>query len=287
MRDDVREITWQDHMNEKYDSVNGRNVWVEWQGNRLEVKVIKETLARVPEKEKGPCKGFSDSARFRCLRFVAGIDWQAAGESYFCTLTYPDHVDWGTYAIRQKHLSNLQTLLRRHYERPVGFLWRIEWKVRQSGVCSGLLAPHVHALIFNAPMLTKMNVWKWWMSAIGERDYANVDCEELYNRTRVGLYIAKYSAKQDGLLGYDAYLGKAFAGRAWGHRYKASIPRFPVKKWQTTLNAKTVAVMHEVRGDATCWALGYNDSFTVLGDKAQACGAFMARLTVDGEIPNV
>ncbi len=283
----MKEVTWDDVVNPKYDANHGRNIWFELQGQRLEVKVVKETRPDTPPGGSGRIAGFSQGARFRCLKFVSSIDWKNAGECWFVTLTYPDRVDWHEYETRQSHLSNFQTYLRRHYEKPIGFLWRIEWRVRQSGKCVGLIAPHFHLLVFGAPMLTKANVWNWWMQSIGERLYADVDVEELYNQTRVGLYIAKYASKEDTLLGYAANLGNDISGGSWGKRYKGSIPRFPVIRWRTTLNEKVEAVMREARGYAECERLGYNDSFTVLGPVAEELGAYCRRYTVDGELPNV
>lgn len=276
-----------DHLNSNWDGRHGRNVWIEWQGDRLQVRVQKETKAMVPEPKRGEVSGFSDSSRFRCLKFVAGIDWKAGGECWFLTLTYPDTIEWHEPAIRQLHLSNFQTKLRRHYDRPIGFVWRTEWLPRKSGRCEGEIAPHFHLVVFNAPLLTRQVAWNFWMESIGEHVYADVWVEELYNAARVGLYIAKYAAKQIPLLGYGAYLGKALSGRAWGARYAGNIPRHAVKKWRTTENEKTREVMHVARGEATCWALGYNDSFTILGPAAKAMGEYMSRYTVDGEVPNV
>lgn len=283
----MQEITWQDIHNEKWDGEHGRNVWFELQGQRLECKVIKEHLAVTPPGGSGRIVGFSPGARFRCLKFVSSIDWKNAGECYFLTLSYPDRIDWTDFPTRQSHISNFQTHLRRYYKKPIGFLWRIEWRVRQSGKCVGLIAPHFHLLVFGAPMLTKVNVWNWWMDSIGEHVYADVDVEELYNATRVGLYIAKYASKDSPLLGYDANLGKEISGGAWGKRYESSIARFPVIKWRVRINEKVEAVMREARGYAECERLGYNDSFTVLGPVAAELGAFCRRYTVDGELPNV
>ncbi len=282
-----RELSLILNRNENWDGADGQNVWVEWQGKRLKVTVQKPERRDTPKVKRGRICGFTDGARFRCLKFIAGIDWASAGECYFLTLGYPDHIPWGEYVDRQMHLSNFQTLLRRHYDRPVPFSWRTEWMVRKSGACVGLIAPHNHLLVYGAQMLTKKNVWDWWMRAIGERDYANVSCEEVYNAARVGLYTAKYAAKQDPcILGYDAYLGNPF-GRSWGSRYAKLIPMMPKVEWRCRLDDKTREVMHVARGHATCWALGYNDSFTVLGAAAEACGRFFAQATVDGEVPNV
>jgi hypothetical protein len=280
-------ITAMLHRNPDYDYKHGRNVIVEWQGDRLTVKVVNALKRETPKGGSKAIHGFSEGARFRCLKYVAGIKWEDVGESYYVTLTYPDHIDWSEHSTRQSHLSNFQAKLRRHYDRPVAFLWRTEWQTRKSGVCIGLAAPHFHLLVFNCPLLTKTNVWNWWMDCIGEHVYVDVDVEGLYNRERVGLYMAKYAAKQDALLGYVADLDRTVSGGAWGKRYEHLIPRAETKRWVTTLNDKTAAIMREARGYCECEMLGYNDSFTVLGPLAAECGRFMARYTVDGELPNV
>jgi len=241
----------------------------------------------LPEIKRGIVKGYTDSSRFRSLQYIAGIDWKSAGECYFATLSYPDTSQWEDYEIRQRHLTQFARDLKTHYDRPIGFVWRIEWLTRKSGERIGMMAPHVHMLLFNCPNLTNRNLNLWWQRSLQWDQYVNTLVEYLRDREIVGIYICKYGAKQDSLLGYDAYLSSVISGRAWGHRYASHIPRHPVVEKRLALNGKIEACMHAARGFAACEMMGYNESFTVLGPDAVELIDFMSRYTVDGEIPDV
>lgn len=169
-------------LNQHWEGDDGRNVWIEWQGERLTVKVLQDPARIVPTEKRGVIRGYSDSSRFRSLNFIAGVDWINAGECWFVTLTYPDLVDWSDYTVRQMHLSTFARHLQTHYQRPIPFVWRIEWKVRQSGICVGQVAPHVHLLVFNAPLLTNRNVNDWWARSLQWTEYVNTCVEYLRDR---------------------------------------------------------------------------------------------------------
>lgn len=106
----------------------------------------------------------------------------------------------------------------------VGFLWRIEWKIRQSGKHRGQPLPHFHLIVFNVRFIDKRLIRDWWRSATGTSDLGITWVDKLSDRRKHEVYIAKYCAKVEPLfvLDYATYLHTM--GRHWGVRGPEAIP---------------------------------------------------------------
>ena len=124
-----------------------------WQGAGL-IKVVKQKRDRIiPEgsiqqSKRGLIHGFSRASRRRMMQFLAKIRLDE-GLPLFGTTTYPDIFPDDA----EKFKRDLQTLIERLKRRfpQVGLIWRLEFKVRKSGVNAGKVAPHFHWLLWNVP----------------------------------------------------------------------------------------------------------------------------------------
>ncbi|HTX21140.1 MAG TPA: hypothetical protein VMD27_04640 [Candidatus Aquilonibacter sp.] len=124
-----------------------------WTGAGL-IKVIRQGRHRIaPEnsglqKKRGKIHGFSRASRRRMMQFLAKVRLDEL-LPLFGTTTYPDIFPDEA----EKFKRDLQTLIERLKRRfpLVGLLWRLEFKIRKSGVNVGKVAPHFHWLLWNVP----------------------------------------------------------------------------------------------------------------------------------------
>jgi hypothetical protein len=124
-----------------------------WQGAGL-IKVVKQGRDRIipenslPQKKRGQIHGFSRASRRRMMQYLAKVRLDE-GLPLFGTTTYPDIFPEAA----EKFKRDLQTLIERLKRRfpLVGLLWRLEFKVRKSGLNAGKIAPHFHWLLWNVP----------------------------------------------------------------------------------------------------------------------------------------
>ena len=141
--------------------ISSRNVFNPYDEGRIEVwagaglikairqgrnKIIPENSTK--QKKRGLIHGFSRSSRRRMMQFLAKVRLDGL-LPLFGTTTYPDIFPDEA----EKFKRDLQTLIERLKRRfpLVGLLWRLEFKVRKSGVNVGKVAPHFHWLLWNVP----------------------------------------------------------------------------------------------------------------------------------------
>lgn len=124
-----------------------------WAGAGL-VKVIKQGRHKIiPEgdlkqKKRGQIHGFSRASRRRMMQFLAKVRLDEL-LPLFGTTTYPDIFPDEAESFK-RDLRTLIERLKRRFPRS-GLLWRLEFKVRKSGVNAGKVAPHFHWLLWNVP----------------------------------------------------------------------------------------------------------------------------------------
>lgn len=203
---------------------------------RVEVQGERVTLAECyirqemnPFLKRGNIVTFSDAARRRMLRMIAGIDWDAAGSVLFTTLTYPPSEENHTMKERSTHRAKFHRFIEHHFGRQVGALWRVEWKERKSGPTKGQVAPHIHQLYFGVRFLSKRLCAEKWGKAIGCKTPPVVDVQRLDTYKKVRIYICKYCAKKTDvpLLDYVPYRNRT--GRHSGIMRKNLIPWHPLE----------------------------------------------------------
>src|SRR5207253_6592984 len=84
------------------------------QGQLLKARKLWNWNRSRPGEHRGVCAGYTDAARVRMLQVVAAIDWKAAGEILFVTLTYPDCVANATYRERTTQRSLMQRYIEKY-----------------------------------------------------------------------------------------------------------------------------------------------------------------------------
>ncbi len=113
-----------------------------------------------PPPKRGDVLTFSKASRRRLLDKLAQVRRDQV--PVFVTLTYPD--DFPAYREDYKnHLDLFGQRLRRRWSASSA-IWKIEFKVRLSGVNAGKLAPHYHLFVFGAP-------WRFGLEAEKGRHY--------------------------------------------------------------------------------------------------------------------
>jgi len=162
--------------------------------------------------------GFSSSSRRRLMRLIASLERDE--RPIFVTMTYPD-IFPDDLAKWKRDVDVFGKRLKRKHPQ-AGFIWRIEFKERQSGVSAGKLAPHFHLLVYGVGYRDLLG-WvsgAWW-SVVGSqnRDHLRVGTrvEHIYSWGGIMRYVGKYIAKEDD---YPA----GWQGRAWGVVGRVNLP---------------------------------------------------------------
>lgn len=167
---------------------------------------------------RGDVVGFSSASRRRLMRLIASLERDA--RPVFVTMTYPDVFPEGLDKWK-RDIDVFGKRLARQYPQ-AGFLWRIEFKERQSGESRGRVAPHFHLLVYGASY-RDLRGWvpgAWW-AAVGSRhaDHLRVGTrvEHIYSWGGIMRYVGKYIAKEDD---YPS----EWQGRAWGVIGRGNLP---------------------------------------------------------------
>ncbi len=168
--------------------------------------------------ERGVVTGFSSASRRRLMRLIASLE---RGERpIFVTMTYPD-VFPGELSKWKRDIDVFgKRLARKHPE--TGFIWRIEFKERKSGLSAGKIAPHFHLLVYGGGY---RDLLKWvpiaWWAVVGSKneDHLRVGTrvERIHSFAGIMRYVGKYIAKEDD---YPTN----WQGRAWGVIGRARLP---------------------------------------------------------------
>jgi len=189
------------------------------QGDLLEVTYVSSKPApRRPGKRKA-VSGFSPSARLRMLKRMATVYWEGVGPSLFVTVGYPDSRVLRGKEERTKDRHRLFRDMEKHLGREIGLLWRIEWVTRKSGDYLGMMAPHVHLIVFGCKWFDCHQLNKLWRGVLAVDGYLRTEVQAIKGQRDVAKYVAKYAAKmpEASSLVIPSYLN--IEGRHWGiHR---------------------------------------------------------------------
>ncbi len=168
--------------------------------------------------ERGIVTGFSSASRRRLMRLIASLEREA--RPIFVTMTYPD-IFPDDLARWKRDIDVFGKRMARMYPQ-AGFLWRVEFKERKSGVSAGKMAPHFHLLVFGVGYRDLLG-WvpmAWWsVVGSGDSDHLKVGTrvERIYSWGGIMRYVGKYIAKTDGY-------PDGWRGRAWGVIGRANLP---------------------------------------------------------------
>lgn len=184
-----------------------------WEGASLVVAQLGKMQVRTGRRhewKRGDITEFSKASRRRILRLVATL--KRTEISMFVTLTYPDDFERNPRIVKT-HLDKFFKRLLRKFPNAI-ILWRMEPKVRKSGVSAGEIAPHFHLLIWNVEY-KKLREWipLNWYEVVGSGDERHLDAgtsvEPVKSSRGVMFYTAKYICKS------DSYIMPGW-GRYWG-----------------------------------------------------------------------
>lgn len=171
-----------------------------------------------PSRVKGDIVGFSIHSRRRLMRLIASTERD--NRPLFVTLTYPDEFDQD----KAKWKRDVDVFGKR-FSRAFpghGFIWRIEFKERRSGVNVGLIAPHFHLLVWGVSITDFREFGdKAWYSVVGSGDKrhfgAGVSSERVRRWGGTMAYVSKYIAKVEGV-------PAGWSGRVWGAVGREKLP---------------------------------------------------------------
>jgi len=245
------------------------------QGKYLKWQVIQpHKQSRTPGKRQAITE-YTDASRFRLLSLMAKLDWAKATPSLFVTLTYPDEIVINDYRDTNKHRWVFWRYMEKHLQRHVTGLWRIEWKVRQTGRKINYIYPHFHLLVFGVQFIAWQELRQWWKDTIGHQDYVRTEVKALTSKGRYAAKAKTYAAKEDVSLVNATYLNSSPTGRAWGVFRKNELP----------LCAKITTILNECDLAKFGHALAMKDrpqinkygngSFTLLGERSDLIGKFI------------
>jgi len=186
--------------------ISSRNVFNPYDEGRIEVwvgaglikamrqgrhKIIPENSTK--QKKRGLIHGFSRSSRRRMMQFLAKVCLDGL-LPLFGTTTYPDIFPDEA----EKFKRDLQTLIERLKRRfpLIGLLWRLEFKVRKSGVNVGKVAPHFHWLLWNVPRQFdfKAETGKWAKITKG-RDGTWLETVKFYDGDKIATVVNPVSGQ--------------------------------------------------------------------------------------------
>lgn len=170
---------------------------------------------------RGLVTGYSSASRRRQMRLIASLE--RSERPIFVTMTYPD-VFTDEVAKWKRDIDVFGKRLARHAP-DAGFVWRIEFKERQSGGSKGRVAPHFHLLIYSASY-SDLRSWvpKAWYGVVGSgnEDHlkAGTRVERVHSYAGIMRYVGKYIAKVE-----EFPLG--WLGRVWGVVGREKLPWAP------------------------------------------------------------
>lgn len=192
-----------------------------WLTGRL-IKVTKSGVCMgvVSSCRRGKVKAFGKNHRRRLLYKLGMIDKSIVPD--FVSLTYPGRYEGDVESAKR----DLNVLNKRMTRLGAAAIWRLEWKVRQSGESVGLSVPHFHMFVWRPAGWTRKDYMRWvtqaWYEVVGscQADHLKAGTRVEYMRSWHGVscYAAKYIGK------VDESAVPENCGRQWGVINRKLIP---------------------------------------------------------------
>lgn len=254
-----------------------------WQGELLEITYLpKDKQYRRPGK-RGQVKGFTRSARLRMLRTIASVQWGAMKCGVFITLTYPDSHAERDMRQRTRDRYLFVRYMENYLGKPVGVLWRVEWKTRKSGKNVGCLVAHLHLIVFGVRFIPKEMVKQWWRLVLSAAGPVVTWIDAIDSGRKVGRYVSKYCSKlpEANVLDNASYLNSL--GRHWGIQRKEKVP-FAPRFLIPYLDAEEIKLCDNL-GAMTFkfFTRGTQQGFSCFGANAEKVGELLLSNMIDKE----
>lgn len=250
-------------------------------GSRLTVKHRTDVKRPRPHGKRKPIRGFSRGSRLRMLKMAAEIEWRLLGDSIFITLTIPDECGVGTPDSRTAMRHGFVRYMESYLQEQIPILWRVEWKRRKSGVCTGKFAPHIHLLVLGVKYVPQEKIRAWWRKITGKEGPLSTDVRDVKGGEMAAVYIAKYCAKSDTVPSLDNVTYLNNAGRQWGVHRRGLVPRCRECNFDF-LTREIVAWLRRVAGAKLHWYdPTIDEGFTLLGDVAKIVGEKLLQTALD------
>ena len=241
---------------------------VEIQGKRLTVKCKTAKPPNNKGKKRGVITCFSRRARARRLRWIASVDWKAAGAGMLMTFTYPDEQSNHSMEDRKMHRYQINRWVENRIGCKTPCFWRVEWMPRLSGVYIGQLRPHMHLLYLGAQTINLRGIRERWEKVIGSNTYTQIDVTYVAVGDMVSVYAAKYCSKEASSSYLDNVPYRNKTGRHTGELRRQMIPMHR-KEAVSRINQAILSFLH---GEAcrTLWWFDprFDEGFTLIGDEA-------------------
>jgi hypothetical protein len=196
-------------------------------GNLLEFRNGKAWYPPPAHAKRERISQFSPAARLRLIKELQGIDYRKTPMSVAVTLTYPDQLL--PRAMEQRRMDRSQFLrhVEAHQQKPVYGIWRTEWLPRKTGRCVGMIAPHIHLVLFGVRFIPYDVVNEWWKGCIQWRDYVRTEIKRARKQRTTLHYLSKYITKTvDSSLVYPSYLNNP-DGKHYDWIRRELIPMYP------------------------------------------------------------
>jgi hypothetical protein len=170
-----------------------------------------------------------------------------------------------------RHIEN-------HLGRQVYGLWRTEWEPRKSGTCRGILAPHIHLVLFGIRFIPYDQINRWWQQIIQWPYYVRTEIRRARKQRTTLHYLSKYISKPvDSSLVYSSYPNTP-DGKHYDWIRRDLVPTYP-HVWISDLSEEQLEYAFAAHKRA--WPESETqrgESFTIMGDVAETCGKVLGAM---------
>lgn len=178
------------------------------------------------------CDGFGRTSRLAQISFLNILDIPACEPCLFVTLTIPDDC----YMSMRGKLVQWRSDFWRRMEWKLGrtaCMWRLEHKLRLTGLYPGEPFPHYHFMVFNCKYLSMNYVNEQWGKIIGHSGYLRTEVKPMENWTQTCFYVSKYLAKLEEPMPSLVFGINLNKGKKWGVLRKELVPICSPTVWST------------------------------------------------------
>lgn len=267
----------------EWEGADGCRECIIWTGGVLVWKVLRPPNGKPIGDKRKEIFAMSDASRWRLLKTLHSIDWEAAFPALFVTTTYPDEVECfdaeDTNVHRANFFRNLEFLL----GRKVPAIWRKEFQDRKSGGRKGWVYPHFHFVLPHQKFISFEAINDCWKRAVSWEGYIRTDVDRVRCKEDVQPYIAKYVAKSSCSLVHAAYHNNFKPGRQWGILRKKLLPVRTQMDARLPNSETLQEIKRRYRTPSIERLNPAGDGFTLIGPKAEELGELFFGDLLDGE----
>jgi len=224
-------VPWQ-HRTSELKTGQREGELIVWQdGSLVQVKRAMSWEIEEIGGKRGKISGFSDASRRRMMRKIAKME--RASKPLWFDLTYPDEFYSDRYngkRLKEDHLKKFFQRLEYLYPN-AGFIWKLEYQSRKSGLHVGKFFPHFHMLVWGLKDVDLYKLQKkvaviWWevCGKLSENHLkAGTSVERIRSPRGVFWYASKYMTKTvEDMREFDQ--DAQAVGRWWGVKGNDNLP---------------------------------------------------------------